>query len=153
MAKKLSAKVIKEYHEAMLEVNTILGATKIIYYPLADSKEGLYKETKRAKYGEPIYLTGLTDFPQSAPDQPFDVSSIKEVQLTVEITLYGFSQYEYVNPENAPETLLPIDPYEVKKGYFIIDGKTYSIEECIPQGLFADTYTSYKYMCKGVETI
>lgn len=153
--KLLSEKVVKEYHEAMLEVNTMLGSNKIVYYPLntESSKQGLYKETKKAKYGEPIYLTGLTNFPESASDQPFEVSSIKEVTVQIEITLYGFSRYSYVNPELNNGDKPPIDPYSVKTGYFEIEGKKYIIDECVPKGLFASTYTSYVYLCRGVEII
>lgn len=152
MPKSLSTKDLNKYHEAMYEIDYILGETKIIFYPLLTSNENsLYKNTKRATYGEPIYLIGQIKFPTDASETTFEDSSKKDISVSVTLPLLSFSQYEHINEVEEEKT--PIDPYSIVKGYFIIDSKKYIIDDCVPTGLFAGTYTSYTYMCKGVDII
>lgn len=152
MPKSLSEKDLKKYHEGMYEIDYILGETKIIYYPLlTPTEDSLYKNTKKVKYGDPIYLTGQVIFPSDATEQTFTDSSKKEISVSVVIPKLAFSRYSYVS--GIKKYTPPLDPYSISTGYFIIDSKKYIIDDCIPTDLFASTYTSYTYLCKGVDII
>lgn len=155
MANKLSARDLQEYHKGMFDLNDILGATKIKYYPLnlEESKPNIYGENKRPKYLDPLYLTGLVKFPNYEKEPLLQGSSKQDITVTVEITLLGFTKYSYVDSTKEPVEKPTLDPYSIIKGYFILEGKKYTIDECLPQGLFADTYTSYLYLCRGVDII
>lgn len=152
--KSLSAKDLKAYQEGMYEIDFVLGDTKIIYYALKEEKvNSLYNEKKRAVYDEPIYLTGQVTFPTDATENDFDDSTKKDIPVHVSIAYLSFERYSYVNPEKQPEELPRINPYDVVKGYFVLDGKKYTIDDVLPTDLFGGTYTSYSYLCKGVDII
>ena len=69
------------------------------------------------------------------------------------IPYLALERYTYVNTENQPEELPRLDPNDIVKGYFILDNKKYVIDDYLPTGLFASTYTSYTFLCKGVDVI
>lgn len=151
--KPLSAKDLKSYHEGMYEIDFILGETKIVYYPLVSKSNSIYNENKRVQYGEPIHLTGQVTFPSDATEHTFTDSSKKDIKVQVSIPYLALERYTYVNTENQPEELPRLDPNDIVKGYFILDNKKYVIDDYLPTGLFASTYTSYTFLCKGVDVI
>lgn len=152
--KPLSKKDLKSYHEGMYEIDYILGEVKIIYYPLiSNSSTSIYNEKKRVEYGDPLYLTGQVKFPTDALEQSFTDSSKKEIKVTVSIPLLALERYSYVDPEKQPEDLPKLNPDDIVKGYFILANKKYVIDDYLPTDLFASTYTSYTFLCKGVDTI
>lgn len=152
MPKPLSKKDLRKYHEGMYELDFMLGATNIIYYPLLPSMEdSLYKNTKKANYGDPIYLTGQTRFPSDPSEHTFMDSSKKDIRVSVVISHLAFSRYSYVS--GIRKATPPLDPYSIVKGYFVIDSKKYVIDDCVPTGLFANSFTAYTYTCRGVDFI
>lgn len=137
----------------MFDLNLILGATKIKFYKLSNQPNitsSLYNEKKRAKYEEPIYLTGMVE--HSSTDSPFKDSNIPMSNLSVTLTSLAFTEYQHVTGDDIKDHP-PIDPYSLVKGYFYIEGQKFEVQSCTPEGLFADTYTSYKYACMGVDKI
>lgn len=150
MAKKLSAKDLKQYHEGMFEIDYILGSTQIEFHPLVSATPSLYNEKKRAVYGDPIYFTGSLTTSVITP--PFEDSNISTPDVEIKLPLLSFSRYVYVTDDELKEHP-PIDPYSIVKGYFVIEGKKLEVQDCTPEGLFVDTYTAYKYKCRGVEKL
>ena len=151
MTKRLSAKDIKKYHESMFEIDYILGTTKIEFHPLLEGEaDSLYNEKKRAKYGEPMYFTGIVE--NTSEPSSFEDSNINSMSMKVTIPQLAFSRYVFLEGDKDKEHPR-IDPYSLVKGYFVIDGLRYEIQDCFPVGIFADDYTSYSYTCGGVNII
>lgn len=151
MAKRLSEKDLKQYHQGMYDIDYILGTTKILFYPFINpTPESLYNEKKRAKYGDPIHLTGRVSV--TSVEAPYKDSNIKTSITTVNIPNLAFTKYTYVEGDEARDHP-PLDPHSLTNGVFYIEGKKYEIRDCNPEGLFADTFTSYKYECVGVDKL
>lgn len=156
----LSEKDRMAFHLGMYELTETLGSnTKIEYYPFLETGENdLYNEGKYSKYDDPLILVGSIKFATN----PSDINVVKgstrrDIKVEVSIPLKAFYSYTPkvmpIDEEETSTTLTPINPFDVQKGYFVIEGKKYLIESCTPKGLFANDFSFYTYNCREEELL
>lgn len=46
-----------------------------------------------------------------------------------------------------------LDPYAMDSGYFVYENRTYEVMYVTPEGLFAQMYSSFNFLCKGVSPL
>lgn len=137
----LSARDKQDFKEGIHTIYNILGSNNILYLPLDTSKKpSIYAEKKGMSYLEPIPLTGKYNTSESEFHANSSVTMKPESALNVFIPLLEIE-------------LKHLDPQEMTKGQFEINGVRYSITLCNQSGLFADMPVGYSFSCKGVDFI
>lgn len=134
---------ILEYKQGILEVYTETGTTQLEYYarlnPKPTTDDDIYGEYNEEEgYAqEPVMLVADIQLNNQAED------TLNKVPLST-ITTY-IVDIPILCLENNN-----LDPYIMCTGRFKYKGKDFTILDVMPDGLLADTFTSYKFIAERV---
>lgn len=128
----LSEKDRREYKQGIYDLYSEVGTTKILYYPLAPvDTDDIYSENEDS-YLDPISLVGVIDTNNPVSNTLDNIPNMGINNLYFDIPILSFEKHK-------------LDPYSMLKGYFEFDNIKYQILDVVPQGMFTDFYTTYKF--------
>lgn len=131
----LSEKDRRDYKKGIQDIYIELGTTKIKYYPLNPRNEDDIYEEETESYGEPINLIADIEAKDPLENAIDPIPSMGVVIYVIDIPILCLEEKE-------------LDPFSMITGKFEFEGQEYKIVDVIPDGLFTDFYTSYKFQCQ-----
>lgn len=130
----LSQKDRQAFKQGIYDLYSEVGTTQLIFHPLhpnLDSSDDIYGE-KAPIYLDPIKLIGVI-----SPSEP--------IGNTLDpIPTMGISMFDVDIPILSLEKA-NLDPYSMIDGQFEFDTRMYKVIHVVPQGMFTDFYSNYKF--------
>lgn len=139
----LSEKDRQEYKQGIYDLYCEVGTTKIKYYPnyqnTANTEQDIYGEND-VIYSKPLNLVGnITPLEPTA--NSLDPSP-----------LMGVNIFNFIIPILSLEKH-NLDPYKMTLGLFEFNNQKYKVLDVVPQGMFTDFFSEFKFSCEMVGRI